>query len=193
MACEPPPPATDATQLHGVVEAVCASPTHSMAKLPAEEVRLIAGFGIEGDVHAGAIVRKVSRRRGGDPPNLRQVHLIAAELHEELAARGLVVVPGQMGENITTRGLDLVSLSRGTLLHLGTEAVLEVTGLRHPCRKLDGAQPGLMKAVLDHDAEGRLTSRAGVMSVVRCGGSVRPGDRVVVEPPPGPSRPLTPV
>ncbi len=123
-------------------------------------------------------------------PNLRQVHLIHAELHDELEARGFDVSAGQMGENVTTRGVDLLGLPRGTRLRLGDEAVVEVTGLRNPCKQLDGFRPGLMQAVLDRDEHGNLVRKAGVMGVILAGGEVRPGDRIRVELPSEPHRPL---
>jgi MOSC domain-containing protein YiiM len=125
-------------------------------------------------------------------PNLRQVHLIHTELHEELRQSGFEVAPGQMGENVTTEGIDLLDLPTGTRLRLGDAAVIEVTGLRNPCTQLDGLQPGLMAAVLDRDAQGNLIRKAGVMAVVVTGGAVRPGDAIIVELPPTPHQPLEP-
>jgi MOSC domain-containing protein YiiM len=147
--------------------------------------------GVEGDAHAGEKVRHRSRV-AADPtqPNLRQVHLIHAELHDELRAAGFDVAAGQMGENVTTRGVDLLALPVGTLLRLGDQAVVELTGLRNPCRQLDGFRSGLMAAVLGRDEAGRLVRKAGVMAVVLAGGVVRPGDAVAVELPPQPHRPL---
>ena len=126
-------------------------------------------------------------------PNLRQVHLIHAELHDELRARGFTVSPGDMGENLTTRGVDLLRLAKGTLLRLGPSAVLEVTGLRNPCLQLDHFQSGLMQAVLDRDARGNLIRKAGIMAVVRVAGEVRPNDAIRTEFPPPPHQPLAPV
>jgi len=176
------------------VAAVHADPEHRMAKVPQRSIRLLAGLGVEGDAHLGVTVQHRSRVRT-DPtqPNLRQVHLVAAELHAELRSSGFTVTPGQMGENVTTDGLDLLGLPAGTRLRIGTEAVVEVTGLRNPCRQLDGVEPGLMQAVLGRDEHGGLLRRAGVMAVVVTGGEVRPGDAVVAVPPPPPHRPLQPV
>ena len=149
---------------------------------------------MQGDAHAGATVKHRSRvRRDPTQPNLRQVHLIHAELHDELAARGFDVGPGQMGENVTTQGVDLLSLPAGTRLRLGGEAVVEVTGLRNPCTQLDGIQPGLMEATLERTDDGELVRKAGVMAVVLAGGEVRTGDAIDVELPDGPRRPLEPV
>ncbi len=179
----------------GTVTAVCASPTHTMSKPVQPAIRLIAGYGVEGDAHAGATVKHRSRvgKGSADPPNLRQVHLIHSELHDELVAAGYVVSAGVMGENVTTQGVDLLALPAGTRLILGPAAVVEITGLRNPCTQLDGIQQGLMKAVLDHDANGELVRKAGVMSVVLEGGEVRAGDEIGVELPAEPHARLQPV
>jgi MOSC domain-containing protein YiiM len=162
-----------------------------MSKANCAFMRLIEGLGVEGDVHAGETVKHRSRvARHPSEPNLRQVHLLHDELFEELRAAGFDVGPGRMGENITTAGLDLLGLPTGTRLHIGDTAVVEVTGLRNPCRQLDGIQAGLMAAVLDRDADGNLVRKAGVMGVVLNGGDVRPGDRIGVELPPEPLHPL---
>jgi MOSC domain-containing protein YiiM len=180
--------------MHGVVEAVQRSHSHTMSKAGVPSIRLIAGLGVEGDAHMGETVKHRSRV-AGDPsqPNLRQVHLIHAELHDELARQGFAVTAGRMGENIATRGIELLGLPAGTRLRLGDEAVVEVTGLRNPCAQLDGIQPRLMAAVLDRNEQGTLIRKAGVMAVVVTGGSVRPGDRVAVELPDGPWCALAPV
>ncbi|MGI8606262.1 MAG: MOSC domain-containing protein [Gaiellaceae bacterium] len=178
----------------GVVIAVSRSGSHTMAKPNQERIRLSSGLGVEGDAHLGETVKHRSRvRRDPSEPNLRQVHLIHEELHEELRAAGFAVAPGQMGENVTTRGVDLLGLPTGTRLHLGDAAVVEVTGLRNPCAQLDGIQPGLMAATLGRDEAGGLVRRTGVMSVVLAGGDIRPGDPIRVELPPEPHRPLDPV
>jgi MOSC domain-containing protein YiiM len=157
-------------------------------------VRLLAGLGVEDDAHQGITVKHRSRvARDPTQPNLRQVHLVHAELLEALASAGFTVGPGQIGENILTLGVDLLGLPTGTLLHLGESAVVEVTGLRNPCVQLDRFQPGLMAAVLDRDASGNLIRKAGIMAVVRADGDVRPGDAVRVDLPPAPHRPLQPV
>lgn len=175
----------------GEVVAVCCSPTHSFGKPTLAAIRLLAGLGVEGDAHIGRTVKHRSRV-AADPtqPNLRQIHLIHTELHDELRAAGFDVSPGQMGENITTRGVDLLALPTGTLLRLGSEAVVEVTGLRNPCAQLDTFRSGLMAAVLDRDESGRLVRKAGIMGVVQASGVVRPGDVVRAELPPLPHRPL---
>ena len=177
-----------------VVVAVSRSETHGPDKPNQTRIRLLAGIGVEGDVHSGAKVQHLSRvARDAEQPNLRQVHLIHAELHDELAAGGFDVSPGEMGENVTTRGIDLLGLPVGTRLRLGDEAVVEVTGLRNPCRQLDGLQPGLMAATLDRDDAGELVRKAGVMAIVAAGGDVQPGDPIRVELPPRPWGRLEPV
>jgi MOSC domain-containing protein YiiM len=173
------------------VTAVSRGSTHAFSKSAQERIRLLAGLGVEGDAHLGVTVRHRSRaRRDPTAPNLRQVHLLAAELHDELGAAGFAVAPGQMGENVTTRGVDLLALPVGTRLRLGRDAVVEVTGLRNPCVQLDRFRPGLMAAVLDRDEHGGLVRRAGVMAIVVTGGDVRPADAIRIELPAGPHRPL---
>lgn len=179
-----------------VVVAVSTSDTHDVRKANRPSIRLVAGHGVEGDAHAGATVQHLSRvRRDPTQPNLRQVHLVHAELHAELRDRdpALDIAPGAMGENITTAGLDLLGLARGTRLRLGDEAVIEVTGLRDPCRRLEEVADGLMGATLARAADGSLVRKAGVMAVVLVGGEVRPGDRIVVLAPEGRPEPLAPV
>jgi MOSC domain-containing protein YiiM len=178
----------------GTVIAVCRSPRHKFGKLTELSIRLLAGLGVEGDAHMGETVKHRSRVRV-DPsqPNLRQVHLVHAELHDELKAAGFKVQPGAIGENITTSGIDLLGLPTGTVLRIGKSAVIRITGLRNPCTQLDGFQPGLTAAVLDRDAEGRVVRKAGVMSVVLQSGEVVPGDAITLELPPDPHLPLLPV
>jgi MOSC domain-containing protein YiiM len=174
-----------------VVTAVSRSAAHTLAKANQESINLLAGLGAEGDAHQGRTVKHQSRvRRDPSQPNLRQVHLIHAELHDELRAAGFAVSAGQMGENVTTRGVDLLGLPTGSRLRLGETAVIEVTGLRHPCVQLDRIQPGLMAATLDRDEQGNVVRKAGVMAIVVTGGKVRPGDSIHVELPAEPHRPL---
>jgi MOSC domain-containing protein YiiM len=180
--------------MDGLVVAASSSATHSMSKLNQERIRLLAGRGVEGDSHAGETIQHRSRvARDPSQPNLRQVHLIHAELHDELRGAGFAIAAGQMGENITTRGIDLLALPTRTRLSLGTTAVIEVTGLRNPCYQLDGIAPGLMAAVLDRDAAGTLIRKAGIMAIVLVAGEVGPGDPIGVELPPEPHHPLAPV
>lgn len=176
------------------VVAVSRDAAHAFSKRRADGVELVAGLGVAGDAHAGVTVQHRSRvAKDPTQPNLRQVHLIAAELHDELRGRGFDVSAGQLGENVTTAGADLLALPRGTRLHLGASAVVEVTGLRNPCRQLDDFSPGLMQAVLGRDEHGRLVRRAGIMAVVLTGGPVSPGDPLRVELPPHPHIALNPV
>lgn len=176
------------------VLAVSSSPTHNFHKANQGSIRLLVGLGVEGDAHLGETVQHRSRvARDPSQPNLRQVHLIHAELHDELRSAGFVVSAGQMGENITTRGINLLQLPTGTRLRLGETAVIEVTGLRNPCMQLDDFQRGLMAAVLDRDEQGNLIRKAGVMAIVLSGGEVRAGDPISVELPAEPHQPLKPV
>jgi MOSC domain-containing protein YiiM len=176
------------------VVAVSSNPQHALSKSGRDSITLIAGLGVDGDAHMGETVQHRSRvARDPTQPNLRQVHLIQSELHDELRAAGFEVGAGQMGENVTTRGLDLLGLPAGTRLQIGDAALLEVTGLRNPCKQLNGLQDGLMAATLDRDADGELVRKAGVMAVVLSGGSIRPGDPIRAELPAEPHRPLEPV
>ncbi|MCX5061526.1 MULTISPECIES: MOSC domain-containing protein [unclassified Streptomyces] len=175
----------------GAVSAVSSNGGYSFTKPNRQSITLLAGLGVEGDVHAGTTVKHRSRvARDPSQPNLRQVHLIHEELFEEVREAGFEVLAGQLGENVTTRGIDLLALPAGTLLRLGTEAVVEVTGLRNPCLQIDKFQHGLLKRVVGRDSDGTLQLKAGIMSVVVSGGTVRPGDPVKVELPDGPHRPL---
>ncbi|MEU9554117.1 MOSC domain-containing protein [Streptomyces fumanus] len=175
----------------GNVTAVSSNGEYSFTKPNRESITLLAGLGVEGDVHAGVTVKHRSRV-AQDPtqPNLRQVHLLHEELFAEVGADGFRVAPGDLGENITTRGIDLLGLPVGTLLRLGDTAVVEVTGLRNPCVQIDRFQDGLLKRVVARDGNGRLVRKAGIMSIVTEGGVVRPGDPITVELPSGPHRPL---
>lgn len=180
--------------MDGKVIAVARSATHTMSKPTAASIHLLTALGVEGDAHLGKTVKHRSRvARDPSQPNLRQVHLLHRELFDELRRAGFEIAAGQTGENITTGGLDLLSLPTGTRLHLGEAAIVEVTGLRNPCRQLDGIQPGLMAATLDRDEHGDLVRKAGIMSIVIADGDVRPGDAITVELPPLPHRKLVPV
>ena len=173
------------------VLAVHSSSKHTMSKPEHGSIELVVGLGVENDAHGGATVKHRSRvRRDATQPNLRQVHLIQSELFEELQSKGFEVTPGMMGENITTGDIDLLALPTGTRLQFGDSATIELTGLRNPCSQLDGLIPGLMEAVLDRDKAGELIRKAGVMSVVLKGGTVRTGDRISIELPAGEQRPL---
>lgn len=178
----------------GRVAAVSRSATHTLTKGNQSAIYLLEGLGVADDAHAGVTVKHRSRV-ACDPnqPNLRQVHLIHAELHTALRDAGFTISAGQMGENITTEGIDLLGLPTGTRLRFGDAAIIEITGLRNPCTQLNEIQPGLMAAVLDHDARGNLIRKAGIMAVVVTGGPVRQGDPVAIELPPTPHYPLEPV
>jgi MOSC domain-containing protein YiiM len=176
------------------VVAVSRNDIHAVSKENCDSITLLAGLGVEGDAHAGETVQHRSRvARDPSRPNLRQVHLIHSELHDELSDAGFRLSPGQMGENVTTRGVDLLALPVGSRLRLGDSALVEITGLRNPCKQLEGIQAGLMEAVLDRDEDGELVRKAGVMAVVLEGGEVRPGDPIAVELPVAPHRTLEPV
>lgn len=165
-----------------------------VSKAGRDSIRLLAGLGVEGDAHMGETVQHRSRvRRDPSQPNLRQVHLIHSELHDELREKGFEVAGGQMGENVTTRGIDLLAMPTGTRLRIGDEAEIEITGLRNPCTQLNGIKDGLMAATIERDADGGLVRKAGVMAIVHAGGEVRPGDPIVAELPAEPHAPLEPV
>ena len=180
--------------MSGVVEAVSLSATHTFSKANQANLRLLAGLGVEGDAHMGETVKHRSRV-AIDPTeaNLRQVHLIHGELHDELRIAGFSVLPGQLGENITTRNVDLLGLPNGTRLYIGSSAVVELTGLRNPCRQLDHLEAGLMAAVLDRDEQGNVIRKSGVMGIVLTSGTVQAGDEIRLELPPLPHLPLEPV
>jgi MOSC domain-containing protein YiiM len=175
------------------VESVACDSRHRFSKPVADSITLVAGIGIEGDAHAGATVQHLSRKRWRPAePNLRQVHLVHAELLDELGP-AYEVRPGDLGENVLTRGLDLLGLQAGARLHMGATVLVEVMGLRNPCLQIDRFADGLMAATLDRDEEGGLVRKAGVMGVVLVGGVLGPGDPVRVEIPPGPRLALRPV
>ena len=175
----------------GQVVAVARDDAHRFSKPTRASITLIAGHGVEGDSHAGATVQHLSRvKRDPTTPNLRQVHLIHAELFTQMAGRGHRIDSGGMGENIATSGVDLLALSRGTRLAIGDEAVVEITGLRNPCAQINGLSEGLMKELVFVDDDGATVRLAGVMSIVLTGGEVRPGDSIRVIPPAGAHEPL---
>lgn len=177
-----------------MVEAVSQRSTHRFSKQPAMWIRLVAGLGVEGDAHAGTTVQHRSRvARDPTQPNLRQVHLLHRELLNELKAQNFVIAPGDIGENILTCGIDLLGLSSGTVLRIGADARVQITGLRNPCVQLDRFRPGLMAATLARDNAGNLVRKAGVMAIVLTGGEVRPGDAIEVLVAPKPHQNLLPV
>jgi MOSC domain-containing protein YiiM len=183
-----------ASEVAPVVVSVHHSGSHTVSKPTALEIRLLAGLGVEGDAHCGPTVRhRSARRRDPEAPNLRQVHLIGAELFADLGDLGFPVGPGDLGENVTTTGVDLLALPEGATVRLGDQAVVRLTGLRTPCRLVDGVQRGLMEQLWTRDATGRRRRRAGVMGVVVTGGVVRAGDPLSVVLPPTPHTALPPV
>ena len=176
---------------NGTVVAVCSSPKHGFSKQPHASLRLLAGMGVEGDAHCGRAVQHLYlKRKDPGAPNLMQVHLLGSELFDELAVAGFRVEPGQLGENITTRGIDLPRLPLGTRLHLGDEAVVQLTGLRTPCRQIETYRPGLLKQVVSRDAADKVFAKVGVMAIVLHGGEVRVHSRVEVVYPAQPHLPL---
>ncbi|MEO7242353.1 MAG: MOSC domain-containing protein [Variovorax sp.] len=176
------------------VRAVHASGLHSFSKFTEEAIELVEGLGVAGDAHSGVTVQHRSRvARNASAPNLRQVHLIHSELFDELVESGFAAWPGDLGENITTAGIDLLALPQRTRLRLGARAVVEITGLRNPCSQLDKFQSGLMAATLDRDAQGGLIRKAGVMAIVVASGEVRAGDAIQIEWPSGERLTLQPV
>lgn len=176
------------------VVAVSRNAKHTFSKATEHSIRLIEGHGVDGDAHSGVTDQHRSHvAKNPNAPNLRQVHLIQAELHDELDAQGFKLSPGLMGENVTTRGVELLSLPTGTRLHLGRAAIVELTGLRNPCKQLNGIQDGLMKATLEKRSDGTLIRKSGVMSIVIAGGDVHQGDSIRVELPPEPHKAMEPV
>ena len=176
------------------VISVSRSAVHGFSKPVDGSITILAGLGVEGDAHAGVTVRhRYVVRRNPNAPNLCQVHLLQAELFAELHDRHINITPGQMGENITTTGLDLLSLPLGTRLHLGADAIVELTGLRTPCRQMNDLRPGLMQACIARDPQGRVIRKAGVMALAVATGIVRAGEAITIELPPGRPRPLGPV
>ena len=178
-----------------LIHSVSLNPQHGFSKSPQTSIKLLAGEGIEGDAHCGRTTQHLYLKRK-DPklPNLAQVHLISSELLAELAAKGFELNPGDLGENILTSGMDLLTLPTGALLHLGSEAIVEVTGLRTPCSQIDAFRPGLQQHLWGpRDAANQMTRRAGVMSIVHTGGLVHANDPIRIELPLEPHIPLGPV
>ena len=170
--------------MNGKVVAVHRSPIHKFSKDRVESINLIQGEGVEGDAHCGKLMKHRSRTKQVPiPPNLRQVHLIHSELFDELEEKGFKVLPGQIGENITTQGIDLLGLPKGTKMRIGKDAVIKITGLRNPCNQLNEFQEGLLSAVLDKDEEGKLIRKSGIMGVVLVAGQIKDGDNIYVDLP----------
>ncbi len=169
---------------YGRVKSVSKSKTHTFSKYNCDRIILLKGLGVEGDAHSGENVKHRSRvAKDPNQPNLRQVHLIHSELFNELKKKGFVVNDGDMGENITTQGIDLLNLPKDTIVSIGGTAKIKITGLRNPCKQIDSLQKGLMKAVLDKDEKGNIIRKSGIMGIVLEGGEVKTGDRIIVELP----------
>jgi MOSC domain len=167
---------SDALSLQGTVVAVAADRGHRFSKPTRDRIVLLEGHGVEGDAHAGPFVRhRYLARRRPRVPNLRQVHLIPSELFRSLSEAGFEVAAGDLGENITTTGLDLERMPLGTLIEFGLMAMIELTGLRTPCVLIDRFQAGLKRQVLSSDETGP-PFKCGVLGVVRSGGPVAAGD-----------------
>jgi MOSC domain-containing protein YiiM len=178
-------------RLSGTVRSVSRDDAHRFSKPAVSSIRLLAGIGVEGDSHAGETVQhRYAKKRDPSAPNLCQVHLLAAELFDDLSPAGYTVAPGELGENVTTGGIELMTLPLGTRLHLGADAVVSITGMRSPCSLINGYQKGLMKQLIETDAAGRVKRRGGIMGIVVTGGVVNPGDGIRVELPAGKPVPL---
>jgi MOSC domain-containing protein YiiM len=170
--------------MDGRVVSVSRSARHGFSKEQVPEIVVLAGLGVEGDAHAGATVKhRYLVKKNPKAANLCQVHLIQDSLFAELRGLGFAIGPGDLGENIVTSGIDLLGLPRGARLHLGTTAVVEVTGLRTPCKQMDAFRAGLMKACLARDAAGGVVRKAGIMGIALAGGLIGVGDGVGVELP----------
>jgi len=173
------------------VIAVASDSAHNFSKPTKPVITLVAGFGVQGDAHAGKTVQHLSdKKRNPDAPNLRQVHLMHEELFGELAGVGISVLPGQMGENIVTRGIDVLGLPQGAEFHFPSGAIIQITGLRSPCKKLNTIHPDLLKAVVEKRTDGSVNKKTGVMSVVLKGGDVHEGDDIKIIFPKGEHKPL---
>lgn len=167
---------------NGKVKALSLSNSHTFHKYSCDRIRLLKGLGVEGDAHSGASVKHRSRvAKDPTQPNLRQVHLIHSELFLELQEKGFTVRPGELGENITTQGIELLALPRGTILTIGEKAKIEITGLRNPCQQLNNFQAGLMQAVLDKDKNGNLIRKSGIMGIVLAGGEINLEDEIKIK------------
>jgi MOSC domain-containing protein YiiM len=180
--------------MNAIVVSVSCNPDHGLGKQAQDSIALRAGLGVEGDAHFGAKIQHLVRiKRDPTVPNTRQVHLIHCELFDELSAAGFNIAATELGENILTKGIDLLGLPTGARLHIGATAIVEVTGLRNPCRQVESVQPGLVAALIDKNENGELVRKSGIMGIVASDGVVRPGDAIRVEMPVGELRALEPV
>lgn len=178
-------------QAKASVLAVARDAGHNFSKPVCDSINVVTGLGVEGDAHYGKLIQHLYRiKKDPNDPNLRQIHLIHRELHEELRAKGFDIAPGDMGENVTTQGIDLLGLPRGTVLKFGEEAAVEITGLRNPCYQLNDFREGLMKACLDKAEDGSVIFKSGIMGIILKDGTIKPGDQIRVELPDGPHTPL---
>lgn len=177
--------------MHAKVIAVSKSKVHGFSKAVEESITLIEDYGVEGDAHAGKKIQHVFlAKEDPERKNIRQVHLIASELFSDLSDKGFSVSAGQLGENITTQGIDLLSLFTGTRLHIGNDAIVELTALRHPCIQIDEFQKGLLKRVVHKNSDGKIVRKVGVMGIVLAGGVVNPNDDIIIEMPSEPHQDL---
>jgi len=178
-------------QAKASVLAVARDAGHNFSKPVCDSINVVTGLGVEGDAHYGKLIQHLYRiKKEPNDPNLRQIHLIHRELHEELRAKGFDIAPGDMGENVTTQGIDLLGLPRGTVLKFGEEAAVEITGLRNPCYQLNDFREGLMKACLDKAEDGSVIFKSGIMGIILKDGTIKTGDQIRVELPDGPHTPL---
>ncbi|GIK02293.1 hypothetical protein Aspvir_006342 [Aspergillus viridinutans] len=179
--------ASKTTLLTPRILSVSKSSSHSIAKTPVPSITLIPNHGVDGDCHAGQTTQH--RAQAQRTPNLRQVHLVPVETLRELsgrfsaAAAGRNAKPlsaGEIGENITTEGVELSTLPLGTELHFLSgegkeEAIVVLTGVREPGPGMDKCRAGLKNVCVVRDG-GRVVRRlAGVMGTVKKGGMLRPG------------------
>ena len=174
------------------VVAVSKDEYHRFSKVPCTQITLIKGVGVRGDTHSGVTVQHLfAVEQDPRQPNLRQVHLLQQEFLDQARDQGYELTPGDLGENILTDDLDLVGLWQDTLLHIGSQAVVRVSGLRNPCAQIDSFRPGLLQVAVRRDLKGDVVRKAGIMGVVTTGGVVHPGDEIEVEWPAQPHRRLT--
>ena len=112
------------------------------------------------------------------------------EILSELNDKGFSVIPGELGENITTQGIDLLSLPQGCQLHIGKTTIIELTALRNPCVQIENFQTGMLKEVISKDKQGKIMRKLGMMGVVLSGGHVQPNDEITIQLPEQPHKSL---
>ncbi|GLV57128.1 MOSC domain-containing protein [Dictyobacter sp. S3.2.2.5] len=163
----------------GTVIAVCRNPQPGLPKPVVDEIQLLDDLGVEGDYHAGKLVRhRYLARKYPDRPNLRQVLLVDAQAYQDIEQQDIQLGPGSMGENMTVQGLPLMLLAIGTQLLIG-DVLLEVTEVRTPCKQLNGMHPDLLQAVTTRE-QGKKRFKAGIMARILHGGAVRAGDHITI-------------